>query len=125
VKVFRSIEQFEGKSGLYTWLYRIVTNEALTFINQRNRRAATSIDDANINLANRLRADSFFDGDEVQIRLQQALQTLPERQKEVFNLRYYEEMGYEEMSNLLNTSVGALKASFHHAVKKVEQFFAE
>lgn len=124
VKVFRNIGQFEGKSGLYTWLYRIVTNEAITFINQRKRRSSTSIDDANINLANRLQADSFFDGDEAQIRLKQALETLPDRQKEVFNLRYYEEMGYEEMSQLLNTSVGALKASFHHAVKKVEQFFA-
>ena len=124
VKVFRNITQFEGKSGIYTWMYRIVTNEAITFLNQRNRRSATSIDDANINLANRLHADSYFDGDEVQIRLQQALQTLPERQKEVFNLRYYEEMSYEEMSQLLNTTVGSLKASFHHAVKKVEQFFA-
>lgn len=124
VKVFRNIGQFEGKSGLYTWLYRIVTNEAITFLNQRKRRSSTSIDDANINLANRLQADSFFDGDEAQIRLKQALETLPDRQKEVFNLRYYEEMGYEEMSQLLNTSVGALKASFHHAVKKVEQFFA-
>ncbi|AEE51208.1 RNA polymerase sigma factor [Haliscomenobacter hydrossis] len=125
VKVFRNIEQFEAKSGLYTWMYRIVTNEAITFLKQRNRRSATSIDDANINLANRLHADSFFDGDEAQIRLQQALQTLPERQKEVFNLRYYEEMSYEDMSKLLNISVGSLKASFHHAVKKVEQFFAE
>jgi RNA polymerase sigma-70 factor (ECF subfamily) len=124
VKVFRSITQFEGKSGIYTWMYRIVTNEAITFLNQRKRRSATSIDDANINLANRLHADSYFDGDEAQIRLQQALQTLPERQKEVFNLRYYEEMSYEEMSQLLNTTVGSLKASFHHAVKKVEQFFA-
>ena len=125
VKVFRNIEQFEGKSGLYTWMYRIVTNEAITFLKQRNRQHSTSIDDVNINLANRLRADSFFDGDDLQIRLQQALQTLPERQKEVFNLRYYEEMSYEQISQLLNTSVGALKASFHHAVKKVEQFFAE
>lgn len=125
VKVFRNIGQFEGKSGLYTWLYRIVTNEAITFLNQSKRRKATSIDDADANIANRLKADSFFDGDEVQVRLQQALATLPDRQKEVFNLRYYEEMSYEEMSKLLNISVGALKASFHHAVKKVEQFFAE
>jgi len=124
VKVFRNIGQFEGKSGLYTWLYRIVTNEAITFLNQSKRRKATSIDDADANIANRLKADSFFDGDEVQVRLQQALATLPDRQKEVFNLRYYEEMSYEEMSKLLNISVGALKASFHHAVKKVEQFFA-
>lgn len=124
VKVFRNIGQFEGKSGLYTWLYRIVTNEAITFLNQNKRRKATSIDDADANIANRLKADSFFDGDEVQVRLQQALAKLPDRQKEVFNLRYYEEMSYEEMSKLLNTSVGALKASFHHAVKKVEQFFA-
>lgn len=125
VKVFRNMGQFEGKSGLYTWLYRIVTNEAITFLNQNKRRKATSIDDADANIANRLKADSFFDGDEVQVRLQQALATLPVRQKEVFNLRYYEEMSYEEMSKLLNISVGALKASFHHAVKKVEQFFAE
>lgn len=124
VKVFRNIGQFEGKSGLYTWLYRIVTNEAITFLNQSKRRKATSIDDADANMANRLKADSFFDGDEAQVRLQQALATLPDRQKEVFNLRYYDEMSYEEMSKLLNISVGALKASFHHAVKKVEQFFA-
>lgn len=124
VKVFRNIGQFEGKSGLYTWLYRIVTNEAITFLNQSKRRKATSIDDADANIANRLKADSFFDGDEAQVRLQQALATLPDRQKEVFNLRYYDEMSYEEMSKLLNISVGALKASFHHAVKKVEQFFA-
>lgn len=125
VKVFRNIGQFEGKSGLYTWLYRIVTNEAITFLNQSKRRKATSIDDADANIANRLKADSFFDGDEAQVRLQQALATLPDRQREVFNLRYYDEMSYEEMSKLLNISVGALKASFHHAVKKVEQFFAE
>jgi RNA polymerase sigma-70 factor (ECF subfamily) len=124
VKVFRNIGQFEGKSGLYTWLYRIVTNEAITFLNQRKRRSATSIDDENINLANRLHADPFFDGNEAQIRLQQALETLPDRQREVFNLRYYEEMSYEDISQLLQTSVGSLKASFHHAVKKVEQFFA-
>lgn len=125
VKVFRNIGQFEGKSGLYTWLYRIVTNEAITFLNQSKRRKATSIDDVDANVANRLKADSFFDGDEAQVRLQQALATLPDRQKEVFNLRYYDEMSYEEISKLLNISVGALKASFHHAVKKVEQFFAE
>ena len=124
IKVFRSVERFEGKSKLYTWLYRIATNEAITFINNRQRKDTDTIDDPdNAHLANRLRADTFFDGDEVQIRLQQAIAILPDKQRTVFNLRYYDEMPYEEMSEVLGTSVGALKASYHHAVKKVEGFF--
>lgn len=124
IKVFRSVERFEGKSKLYTWLYRIATNEAITFINSRQRKETDTIDDPeNAQLANRLRADTFFDGDEVQIRLQQAIAILPDKQRTVFNLRYYDEMPYEEMSEVLGTSVGALKASYHHAVKKVEGFF--
>ncbi len=124
IKVFRNVERFEGKSKLYTWLYRIATNEAITFINSRQRKETDTIDDPeNAQLANRLRADTFFDGDEVQIRLQQAIAILPDKQRTVFNLRYYDEMPYEEMSEVLGTSVGALKASYHHAVKKVEGFF--
>ncbi len=125
IKVYRGILQFEGKSQLYTWLYRIATNEALTFMQSKARRSADAIDDSMTILANRLKADEWFDGDEVQIQLQQAIAQLPEKQRQVFNLRYYDEMPYEEMSALLNTSAGALKASFHHAVKKVEQFFRE
>jgi RNA polymerase sigma-70 factor, ECF subfamily len=124
IKVFRNVERFEGKSKLYTWLYRIATNEAITFINSRQRKDTDTIDDPqNLHLANQLRADTFFDGDEIQIRLQQAIAILPDKQRTVFNLRYYDEMPYEEMSEVLGTSVGALKASYHHAVKKVEGFF--
>jgi len=122
VKVYRSIHSFQGKSKLYTWLYRIATNEAITFLNKRKRNATTSMDDEENNLTNRLQADGYFDGDEAQIRLQQALTRLPKKQRLVFNLRYFDEMSYNEMSEVLDTSVGALKASFHHAVKKVEKF---
>lgn len=122
IKVYRSIQNFEGKSKLYTWLYRIATNEAITFLNQKKRRAASSIDEEESSLSNQLEADAYFDGDELQQRLQNALEQLPEKQRLVFNLRYYDEMGYQEMSAVLGTSVGALKASYHHAVKKVEAF---
>ncbi len=124
IKVFRNVKGFEGKSKLYTWLYRIATNEALTFMNTRNRKETNTIDDPdNGHLANQLRADTFFDGSEIQIKLQQAIAILPDKQRTVFNLRYFEEMPYEQMSEVLGTSVGALKASYHHAVKKVEDFF--
>jgi RNA polymerase sigma-70 factor, ECF subfamily len=125
IKIYRGILNFEGKSQLYTWLYRIATNEAITFLNSRNRNSTDSIDDTAIYLNNRLQADSWFDGDAVQVQLQNAIAQLPEKQRIVFNLRYYEEMPYEEMSTILDTSVGALKASFHHAVKKVEALFTE
>jgi RNA polymerase sigma factor (sigma-70 family) len=123
VKVFRSIDRFEGKSKLYTWLYRIATNEAITFLQQRARKETDSISDTNqAYAAQQLKADSWFDGDAIQLKLQQALLQLPDKQRVVFNLRYYDEMPYEEMSQVLDTSVGALKASYHHAVRKVEAF---
>lgn len=122
VKVFRSIHNFEGKSKLYTWLYRIATNEAITFINKKKKKTTTSIDNEDHNLSNRLHADAHFDGNQAQIRLQEALMTLPEKQRLVFNMRYFDELSYQDMSNTLGTSVGALKASFHHAVKKIEKY---
>jgi RNA polymerase sigma-70 factor (ECF subfamily) len=125
VKVYRGIGQFEGKSALFTWLYRIATNEAITFLQQKARRAAVSIDDEDNTMTSRLKADEWFDGDDIQARLQKHIAQLPEKQRIVFNLRYFEEMPYEEMSVLLDTSVGALKASFHHAVKKIETAFAQ
>ncbi|MEM8524745.1 MAG: sigma-70 family RNA polymerase sigma factor [Bacteroidota bacterium] len=125
VKVYRSIGNFEGKSKLYTWLYRIATNEAITFLNKKKRRQTSSIDEEEIDLANRLKADHYFDGDAAQLRLQQALVRLPEKQRLVFNMRYFDEMSYKEISASLSTSVGALKASYHHAVKKVEAFLKE
>lgn len=123
IKVYKGILQFEGKSKLYTWLYRIATNEALTHLQSQARHASTSLDDSENLLSNRLKADEWFDGDAVQAKLQIAIGESPDKQKLVFNLCYYDEMPYEEMSQQLNTSVGALKASFHHAVKKIEAAF--
>ena len=125
IKIYRGILQFEGKSKLYTWLYRIATNEAITFLQSRRRHDTSALDESVSAVANSLRADTWFDGDALQVQLQQAMAQLPDKQRQVFNLRYYDEMPYEEMSGLLDTSVGALKASFHHAVKKIENFFRE
>ena len=120
IKVFRNIQKFKGDSQLYTWMYRIATNEAITFLNKKQKKTTTSIDSEELNISNRLKADVYFDGDEAQIRLQQALVGLPEKQRLVFNMRYYEEKSYQDISDILGTSVGALKASYHHAVKKIE-----
>jgi RNA polymerase sigma-70 factor, ECF subfamily len=125
IKVYRSIHTFEGKSKLYTWLYRIATNEAITFLNQKSRRATSSIETGDLPMVNTLQAEESVDGDNLQIQLQKALEQLPEKQRMVFKMRYYDEMGYEQMSEVLGTSVGALKASYHHAVKKIENYFRE
>jgi len=121
VKVWRSIDKFREESSLYTWLYRIATNESLTFINSNKRRSLIPMNDTSEFLMNNLESDVYFDGDEIQLRLQEAILKLPEKQRIVFNLKYFEEMKYEDMSKVLDTSVGALKASFHHAVKKIEE----
>jgi RNA polymerase sigma factor (sigma-70 family) len=125
IKVYRSIHTFEGKSKLYTWLYRIATNEAITFLNQKSRRATSSIETGDLPMVNTLQAEESVDGDNLQIQLQKALEQLPEKQRIVFKMRYYDDMGYEQMSEVLGTSVGALKASYHHAVKKIENYFRE
>lgn len=125
IKIYRGVLQFEGKSKLYTWLYRIATNEALTHLQSKARHTTASLDDAASLAAGRLQADPWFDGDALQVRLQAAIAQLPDKQRQVFHLRYYEEMPYEEMSALLDTSVGALKASFHHATRKIEAAFKE
>ncbi|MCC6278972.1 MAG: RNA polymerase sigma factor [Saprospiraceae bacterium] len=125
IKVYRGVLQFEGKSKLYTWLYRIATNEAISHLQSKARHASDSIDDTMAVMSNRLQADEWFDGDEIEVKLQKAIAELPEKQRIVFNLRYYDEMPYEQMSAVLATSTGALKASFHHAVKKVEAAFRE
>jgi len=123
VKVFKSIKRFEGKSKLYTWLYRIATNESITYINKKKRKSTASLDDdENNSIAGRLKADVYFDGDEIQLKLQEAISKLPEKQKKVFNLRYFEELSYQEIADILDTSGGALKASYHHAAKKVQAY---
>lgn len=124
IKIFKNISKFEGNSKLYTWMYRIATNEALTFLRNKQRVQSTSIDDEN-DVMRTLMADEYFDGNEIQLRLNAAIATLPEKQKLVFNLRYFDEMNYNDMSEVLGTSVGALKASYHHAVKKIEQHIKE
>ncbi|MGK0365770.1 MAG: RNA polymerase sigma-70 factor (ECF subfamily) [Saprospiraceae bacterium] len=122
VKVYRNIHRFKQNSKLYTWLYRIATNEALTFLEKRNRIATASLDNEDINWNNRLKAESFVNEDKAIKILERAIETLPDKQKAVFNLRYYDEMSYADMSEALETSQGALKASYHHAVKKVEAY---
>ena len=125
IKVWKALGDFREEANLYTWLYRIATNEALSFLESQKRRASLSLSDHEGNLENKLIAEKGFDAHKLEWRLQQAIQSLPEKQRIVFNLRYYDEMPYEQMSQITGTSVGALKASYHHAVKKVEAFFKE
>lgn len=122
IKVWNALEQFREDSQLYTWLYRIATNECLTFLEQQKRRSAISLEDADAALSDKIKADDGFDANQLEWRLQLAIQQLPEKQRLVFNLRYYDEMPYEEMSRVLETSEGALKASYHHAARKIEEF---
>ena len=121
LKAWLSLETFRGESKLSTWLYRIAVNECITFLNKQRAKNNVSIDDVDHFLLERLQSDEYFDGDEAQVRFQKALLTLPETQRLVFNMRYYDELKYEEISDILGTSVGALKASYHHAVKKIEE----
>ncbi len=122
IKVWKGLENFREDSQLYTWLYRIATNESLTFLEQQKKRTSVSFNDVENGLENKLKADSNFDANKLEWKLQLAIQKLPEKQRVVFNLRYYDEMPYEEMSRVLETSEGALKASYHHAAKKIEDF---
>jgi len=123
VKVWQKLDQFQGRSSMYTWIYRIATNEALSFIRKNKKMHIVDIarDDEGLSLEEKLVADPLFDGDEAQKLLQVAIAQLPEKQKAVFMLRYFEEMKYDEISEVLDTSVGALKANYHHAVKKIEE----
>ena len=122
IKVFQYLKDFKGESKLFSWMYRIATNEAITFIKQKAKRNGTTSESMQTRIVDNLRADTFFDGNEIQIKLQKAVALLPEKQQLVFKMKYYEEIKYEEMSEILGTSVGALKASYHHAVKKIEEF---
>lgn len=125
IKVWKALAGFREEANLYTWLYRIATNESLTHIEQQKRRSSLSMSDYEGALENKLEAEKGFDFSKLEWKLQKAIQSLPEKQRAVFNLRYYDEMPYEKMSEVLETSVGALKASYHHAVKKIEAFFKE
>ena len=120
IKVFKNIKNFRGESKLFSWMYRIATNEALTFIKQKSRKLGLSLNEFNEEQVNQLEADVYFEGDAIALKLQLAVANLPEKQRLVFNLKYYEELKYDEISEILETSVGALKASYHHAVKKIK-----
>src|ERR1044071_794591 len=122
IRVWNGLENFREDSQLYTWLYRIATNESLTFLEQQKKKASVSLSDVESGLSNKIKADQNFDANKLEWKLQLAIQQLPEKQRVVFGLRYYEEMPYEEMSRVLETSEGALKASYHHAVKKIEDY---
>jgi len=122
IKMWNGLENFREDSQLYTWLYRIATNESLTFLEQQRKKGSVSLSDVEMGLSNKVKADENFDANKLEWKLQLAIQQLPEKQKLVFNLRYYDEMPYEQMSRILDTSEGALKASYHHAAKKIEEF---
>jgi RNA polymerase sigma-70 factor (ECF subfamily) len=125
IKVYRNIDGFKGESKLFSWMYRIATNEALSFLKQKSKKTMLKSDELNDRMIENLESDVYFDGDEIQIKLQKAIATLPEKQKLVFNMKYFEELKYEEISEILETSVGGLKASYHLAVKKVESYLKE
>ena len=122
IRVWNGLENFREDSQLYTWLYRIATNECLSYLEQQKRRSSASLDEMETGLSNKVIADKYFDPNKLEWKLQLAIQQLPEKQRVVFTLRYYDEMPYEEMSRVLDTSEGALKASYHHAVKKIEDY---
>lgn len=120
IKVWENLHQFKGNAKLYTWIYRIATNEALNFLNKHKQHQ--NIEETSPELLSHLTTTGYFNGNSAELKLQQAIINLPEKQRLVFNLKYFDNMKYEEMSEVLETSVGALKASYHHAVKKIEEY---
>ncbi|MDC0303464.1 RNA polymerase sigma factor [Flavobacteriales bacterium] len=125
IKVFKNLDKFREDSQLFTWLYRIATNESLTFLKKKKKNIFVSIDDVLHQLSSTLESAPELSGDAIQLKLQQAILNLPNKQRLVFNMKYFEEMKYHEISQVLGTSVGALKASYHHAVKKIETFMKQ
>lgn len=125
IKVFKNIDKFNQESKLFSWMYRIATNEAITFINKRAKKRNLNISDYQQELTSTLKSDDFYSGDEIQIILQRAIATLPTKQQLVFNMKYFDELKYEQISSILETSVGALKASYFHAVKKIEKYIKQ
>jgi RNA polymerase sigma factor (sigma-70 family) len=120
VKVFQHLKNFKGESKLFSWMYRIATNEALTFLNQKAKTNEITSETLQNKAIDNLKSDVYFDGNEMQLKLQKAIASLPQKQQLVFKMKYFEDLKYEAISEILGTSVGALKASYHHAVKKIE-----
>ena len=125
IKIWNGLKNFREDSQLFTWLYRIATNESISFLNKKKKLDSLPIQDVQSYLENNLESDVYYSGDEIQKKLQKAIIMLPEKQRIVFNMKYFDEMKYEDMAAILETSTGSLKASFHHAVKKIESFLKE
>ncbi|GLB52294.1 DNA-directed RNA polymerase sigma-70 factor [Neptunitalea chrysea] len=125
LKIYRNIDSFKGESALFSWMYRIATNESLSFLKQKARKANITDKEMQESKIQNLQADVYFEGSDIQLKLQAAIAKLPEKQRLVFNMKYFEELKYEEMSQILDTSVGALKSSYHHAVKKLEEYLTK
>lgn len=125
IKVYKNINAFKGDSKLYSWMYRIATNEAITHLNKNAKRLQITNEAVQEYAINNLKADVYFEGDEIQLKLQQAIATLPQKQQLVFNMKYFDNIKYKDMSEVLETSEGALKASYHIAVKKIEAYLTK
>lgn len=125
IKAWNNLEYFRGEAKLSTWLYRIALNECLNFLNKQRAQKHLSIEESEANLLNQLESDPYFDGNQTQLLFEKAIQTLPEKQRIIFHLKYFQDMKYNEISEIMGTSIGALKASYHHAVKKIEEFFKQ
>ena len=125
IKAFKGLEGFREEAKLFTWLYRIATNESLTFLKKKKHKYLIPIHDVEAELSHKLESDNYFSGDEIQLKLQKAILTLPEKQRIIFNMKYFDEMKYEDMSEILGTTIGGLKASYHHAVKKIKNCITE
>ena len=125
IKVYKNIDKFNAESKIYSWMYRIATNESITFINKRAKMRQVDVNELQGEMIQNLESDVYFDGDEIQLKLQKAVATLPQKQQLVFNMKYFDNMKYQDISDVLETSVGALKASYHHAVKKIEKYITK
>lgn len=122
IKVWKNLDKFRSDAQLYTWIYRIATNECITFLNRKKMRGDTSLDEVSSELMDNLKSSEYFDGDKLQRKLQSAILTLPEKQRIIFNMKYFDDLKYDEIAEITGTSVGALKASYHIASKKIETF---
>ncbi|MEN3324376.1 RNA polymerase sigma factor [Mariniflexile soesokkakense] len=125
IKIYKNIKNFKGDSKLFSWMYRIATNESITFINQNAKKLQITSEEAQLSAISKLTSDVYFEGDAIQLKLQKAIAILPEKQQLVFNMKYFQELKYSEMADILETSEGALKASYHIAVKKIETYLTQ
>ena len=123
LKIWKALDNFKGNSSFYTWIYRITTNETFSYLKTRERQKALSMDDKESSIIDSLKSDHDFDGDELQLKLQKFILLLPYKQRLIFNMKYFDEMKYEEIAQITDNSIGALKASYHHAVKKIKAMF--